>query len=128
MDQIWSDAGPVSRHHRRREPRYLAWHELSNGAHTCRPEDWQRHLSLREGVGIRLLFAAFDSRAGPLDRDRADPPHRGRRVRGSGRFPAAMSALLTLLIRAWVPCHNVWPGRAEQDGLPGSTSVSAATV
>jgi hypothetical protein len=55
MDQIRNAAGPVSRHHRSREPRDLARHELSDGAHARRGEDWQHHLSVREGVGISFV-------------------------------------------------------------------------
>src|SRR4029077_7407578 len=52
MDQVRNDAGPVSRPHRRREPRYLARHELPDGADAGRREDRQRDLSVREGAEV----------------------------------------------------------------------------
>ena len=57
MDAVGHAAGPVPRHYRRREPRYLARHELPDGAHAGRSENRRRHLSLREGAVARLLRA-----------------------------------------------------------------------
>ena len=42
-------AGAVSRHHRRSQSRYLAGHELSDGAHAGGSKNRRRHLSLRQG-------------------------------------------------------------------------------
>src|SRR5215471_13293926 len=57
MDQIRGNAGPVSRHYRQCEPRYLARHELPDRANARRPEDWRGHLSLREGNRIKVCAA-----------------------------------------------------------------------
>ena len=70
MDQVRHDAGAVSRHHRRREPRDLARHELPDGAHAGRPENRRHHLSLREGEAA-LVLSRYSPAAARSRRTRA---------------------------------------------------------
>ena len=52
VGEVRHDAGAVSWHQGRRRPRYLARHELPDGAYARRSQDRQRDLSVREGEAV----------------------------------------------------------------------------